>query len=69
MNLIIVVQKLWKGEKWTLMIDSHMRFEKDWDGILVNAIKNNLDNTSVISSYAPHFDYGTDKNLHGSRMR
>ena len=29
------VQKLWKGEKWTLMIDSHMRFEEDWDELLV----------------------------------
>jgi hypothetical protein len=25
------VQKLWNGEKWTLVIDSHMRFEEGWD--------------------------------------
>ena len=36
------VQKLWKGEKWTLMIDSHMRFEKDWDETLVKDIKENI---------------------------
>ena len=42
------VQKLWKGEKWTLMIDSHMRFEKDWDEILVKRLKNK-DNNELIS--------------------
>lgn len=31
------VQKLWKDEKWTMMIDSHMRFEDGWDetGVLL----------------------------------
>lgn len=33
------VQKLWRDEKWTLMIDSHMRFEQDWDEILVTITK------------------------------
>ena len=57
------VQKLWKGEKWTLMIDSHMRFEKDWDEILVKNYKNNLDFNSIISSYPPGFDYDLNDNI------
>ena len=57
------VQKLWKGEKWTLMIDSHMRFEKDWDEILVKNYKNNLDFNSIISSYPSGFDYDLNDNI------
>jgi glycosyltransferase involved in cell wall biosynthesis len=33
------VQQLYKGEKYTLQIDSHMRFEKDWDVTLINMVK------------------------------
>ncbi len=33
------VQKLYKDEKWTLMIDSHMRFEEGWDEICVEITK------------------------------
>lgn len=33
------VQQLYKGEEYTLQIDSHMRFEKDWDDTLIKMIK------------------------------
>lgn len=33
------VQKLWENEKWTLMIDSHMRFEPGWDETCVLELK------------------------------
>ena len=33
------VQQLYKGEDYTLQIDSHMRFEKDWDDTLIKMIK------------------------------
>jgi len=33
------VQQLYKGEEYTLQIDSHMRFEKDWDEELIKMIK------------------------------
>ena len=33
------VQQLYKGEEYTLQIDSHMRFEKDWDDELIKMIK------------------------------
>ena len=60
------VQKLWKGEKWTLMIDSHMRFEEDWDEILVSDIKDQINkmntNKIVLTAYAPGFWYNSDKN-------
>ena len=33
------VQQLYGGEEYTLQIDSHMRFEKDWDDTLIKMIK------------------------------
>lgn len=58
------VQKLCKDEKWTLMIDSHTRFEKDWDNVLVNEIKEqikkNETNKIVLTAYAAGFDYNNE---------
>jgi glycosyltransferase involved in cell wall biosynthesis len=33
------VQQLYEGEEYTLQIDSHMRFEKDWDETFIKMIK------------------------------
>ena len=33
------VQQLYGGEEYTLQIDSHMRFEKDWDDTLIKMVK------------------------------
>jgi len=33
------VQQLYENEEYTLQIDSHMRFEKNWDETLINMIK------------------------------
>ena len=33
------VQQLYKKEKYTLQIDSHMRFEKSWDSEMIKMIK------------------------------
>ena len=32
------VQRLWQGEPYTLQIDSHMRFEPDWDQKLIHML-------------------------------
>ena len=34
-----LTQQLYDGEDYTLQIDSHMRFEKDWDDTLIKMIK------------------------------
>ena len=33
------VQQLYESEEYTLQIDSHMRFEKDWDDTLIKMVK------------------------------
>ena len=55
------VQKLWKGEKWTLMIDSHMRFEKDWDEILVKRLKGTEKENILISQFCGDTLSNSDK--------
>lgn len=34
-----LTQQLYQGEEYTMQIDSHMRFEKDWDDTLIGMIK------------------------------
>jgi hypothetical protein len=57
------VQQLYKNEDYTLQIDSHMRFEKNWDEELINMVRQ-LQNkghkkpllTAYVSSYNPQND-------------
>ena len=57
------VQQLYSGEEYTLQIDSHMRFTKDWDEQLITLIKD-LQNkgykkpllTGYVPSYNPEYD-------------
>lgn len=57
------VQQLYEDEEYTLQIDSHMRFEKDWDETLINMIKELQGSgfkkpllTGYVSSYDPEND-------------
>jgi hypothetical protein len=53
------VQKRWNGEKYTMLIDSHHRFVRDWDesligmhsGLLANGIRR-----PMITAYLPRYD-------------
>jgi hypothetical protein len=60
-----LTQSLYKDEDFTLQLDSHHRFCKDWDKILIN-IYNDLKLQSdkpLITSYAASYDPNNDKNL------
>jgi glycosyltransferase involved in cell wall biosynthesis len=57
------VQQLYDGEEYTLQIDSHMRFQKNWDEELINMIKDLQKKghkkpllTAYISSFDPEND-------------
>jgi len=57
------VQQLYDGEDYTLQIDSHMRFEKDWDETLINMLLDLQSKgyekpllTGYVSSYNPQND-------------
>jgi hypothetical protein len=57
------VQQLYGGEKYTLQIDSHMRFEKDWDVEMISMLTSLQDKghkkpllTGYVSSFDPEND-------------
>jgi hypothetical protein len=57
------IQQHWKGEQYTLQLDSHHRFVKDWDNDLIKMVKDLqvLGHekpllTAYVSSYEPHND-------------
>jgi hypothetical protein len=56
-----MIQKLYDGEEYILQIDSHHRFVKNWDRVLLRMIKETGSNKPILSSYGP--SYFTD-NLH-----
>lgn len=57
------IQQAYENETYTLQIDSHMRFEKNWDETLINMI---LDlqkkgyKKPLLTTYAPSFDPEND---------
>jgi hypothetical protein len=57
------VQQLYSGESYTLQIDSHMRFVKDWDDILIKMIKGLQKDgykKPLLTGYVPSFDPDND---------
>lgn len=58
-----LIQNLYQSEKYTLQLDSHHRFVKDWDEILINMLKD-LQNKGyskpLITAYIPSFDPDND---------
>lgn len=47
-----IAQKLYNKEDYTLQIDSHHRFEKNWDETLIEMIKSVNSDKPLLSSYA-----------------
>ena len=58
-----LIQQLYKKEEYTLQIDSHMRFEKNWDDIAINMIKDLQAkgySKPLLTGYVPSFDPDND---------
>ena len=59
------VQQLYKNEEYTLQIDSHMRFEKNWDETLINMIRGLQKQgykKPLLTGYVSSFDPEDDPN-------
>jgi len=57
------VQQLYDNEDYTLQIDSHMRFEQDWDETLINMIKDLQSkgySKPLLTGYVSSFDPDND---------
>ena len=58
-----MVQQRYSGETYTLQIDSHMRFEKNWDEEMIRMIKNLQDKgykKPLLTGYVSSFDPDND---------
>lgn len=58
-----LTQQLYNGETYTLQIDSHMRFIKDWDDVLIKMIKGLQKDgykKPLLTGYVPSFDPEND---------
>jgi len=53
-------QKMWKGEKYTLQIDSHMRFAENWDEELIYMLKQTGVEKPIITTYGTMYDPEND---------
>jgi len=51
-----LAQNLWQGEDYFLQVDSHMRFEPDWDRHLVEQWQATADPRALISSYPAAYE-------------
>lgn len=56
--------KLWRGEQYYLQIDSHLKFEQDWDVTLLEQFRMTGDPRAVIGGYPP-----TDEQMKQSREK
>ncbi len=58
-----LIQQLYKKEEYTLQIDSHMRFEKNWDETCINMITDlqaKGHDKPLLTGYVPSFDPDND---------
>jgi len=51
-----LIQKLWKGEEYTLQLDSHHRFIQNWDEELIEMMKLTGSEKPIVGSYAGMYD-------------
>jgi hypothetical protein len=50
-----ITQKYWNGEKFSLQLDSHMRFIQNWDEQIITIWKSLNDDKAIITGYPPNF--------------
>lgn len=58
-----LIQKLWKGEEYTMQLDSHHRFLQDWDVELIEMMKLTGVEKPIITAYAGMYDPKINKLL------
>lgn len=59
------IQQVYSGETYTLQIDSHMRFEQDWDETLIemiNQLQKDGYKKPLLTGYVPSYDPENDPN-------
>jgi hypothetical protein len=60
-----LVNKLYNGEDYVLQIDSHHRFEKNWDVSMINML-NSLPDKSYLTAYCPSYNPETEERVYNA---
>lgn len=66
------IQKMWKGEEWTLQIDSHHRFAEGWDTQLIEMAETLQDKRiekPILTSYAGMYSPKDNKKINQEPFR
>jgi hypothetical protein len=61
-----LAQSQWRGEAYTLQVDSHTKFEPDWDARLIDMLEALPAEKPIITMNAPLFYFDDDGTLHRS---
>jgi len=59
-----IAQSLWRGEPYTMQIDSHMKLEPEWDARLIDMLEELPSDKPLLSMNAPLFWYDAAGLLH-----
>ncbi|CAM9989884.1 unnamed protein product, partial [Phaeothamnion confervicola] len=51
-----LAQQLWRGERYVLQIDSHMRFRPGWDSYLIDQLSRQPRPRAVLTAYPPPYE-------------
>ena len=57
------IQKMWKGEDYTMQLDSHHRFLQDWDEVLIEMMGQTGSPKPILTAYAGMYDPKENKLL------
>lgn len=63
------IQNLYDGEKYYLQLDSHHRFIRDWDQILIDMIRNLKSDKPILTGYCTVLDIANDQKLNNSPLK
>jgi len=63
------IMKLWHREDWFLQVDSHCRFAKGWDSLLVQTMADTRSAKPIVSTYAAPFTPGGIEILQGAPLQ
>lgn len=62
-----LAQSLWRGEPYTLQVDSHMWFEPGWDSKLIAMLESMPSDKPLLSMNSPLFHYDANGEVHCRR--
>jgi hypothetical protein len=64
-----IAQTLWEGEEHTLQVDSHMKFDRDWDARLIAMLERLPSQKPLLTVNSPTFAFDDSGRIHRDTHR